>query len=621
MWLASLLACLGVFWAIWSVPLVMTNDGPQAVLIAHMESHYDDPGSIFARQFTVGFGLSGRGFSLLYAPVAALFSWPNSLRVSQLVIVLALALGVGWLCKAIGSSARFASLLGFVIAFSWPFYMGFWAFSIAMAVGLMVLAYVVSKSDGLTPIQKAAVSTAILVQLVLHGFAVLITLALVALVVLTRLAMTRTTAPAAEWRKRLAGEGAWLAVTFLPSVLVFLVMRSGQGEMAKVAASGETEWASASDWARVLPRLAVPGATLLGVLVLAGAVTALVRTALRLRRGPRRPEEVALLIGAVGLLLGALLLPLHVPGWQFFAPRFLTTGLALSISLLATEKLDRRPARILFDAGVVALVAVALVSARALHRRLATACEDAIVGLQHEIPRTFMQLPITFDASCGLTTDARRSDVPFATSLLHFPSLFAVTHGGSVPYVFAGPAAVHAFVPRETPLVPIPPLDDWGLSNQDPRLVSPAARAALLTKLAVFGTEYENILVFGANASDRALLLDRGYLVDFEHGSFMNAHFDPCPVEVVMDVRPNDPPVLVRGGFEENELWTAKIAPIADRRAIKASLRMVCGDVWVRVEWQRSEEHCANADAHGRVALHAVHAGTHVVCERREAAR
>ena len=65
---ASLLACVGVVWAIWSVPLVMTNDGPEAVLTAHMEARYDDPGSIFARQYAVGFGLSGRGYSISIAP-------------------------------------------------------------------------------------------------------------------------------------------------------------------------------------------------------------------------------------------------------------------------------------------------------------------------------------------------------------------------------------------------------------------------------------------------------------------------------------------------------------------------------------------------------------------------
>ena len=615
--LASLVACLGVIWAIWSVPLVMTNDGPEAVLTAHMESHYDDPGSIYARQFAVGFGLSGRGFSVLYRPIAAVFPWRTSLRLSQLIIVLALAFAVGWLSKAVSGRARLSCLIGFAIAFSWPFYMGFFAFTLSMAVGLMVLAFVVSRSEGLSLLEKAAVTTALLVQLFLHGFAVFITLALVALVVMTRAVMKRTSVPAAEWRSDTLREAAWLAVSAVPSLVVVLLMRTAQAQLATLANSQKTEWARPSDWAKVLPRLAVPGSTLLGLLIFALALFAIARTALRLRQKPRRPEEVALVIGGAGLLVAALVLPLDLPGWQFFAPRFLTTGLAVSLSLLGCETFERRPARLALDVGLVALVAAALVNARALHQRLATACEDGLAGLDHVISRSSFQLPITFDATCGLTTDDTRLDVPYATPLLHFYALFAVSHGGTVPYGFYGPAAVHAFVPRAELPVPVPPYRYWGLERNDPRLTHPEARTAMLSELAVFGSYYENILVFGANESDRALLLDRGYVIDFEHGSFINAHDVPCAVEVSSDVLPADPPVMVRGGAREEELWPATIAKATDRRGIKASLKMLCGDVWVRVRWQNSEQRCANADAQGRIAIHAEHGTvTRVVCDR-----
>jgi hypothetical protein len=620
--LAALLACAGVVWAIWSVPFVLTNDGPEAVLTAHMEAHYDDPGSIFAQQYSVGFGLSGRGFSVLYRPIAALLPFPTSLRVSQLVIVLLLALGFAWLCRALAParSARFAPLLGFAIAFSWPFYMGFFAFTIAMAVGLMILAFVVSRKEGLTRVEMAAVSTALLVQLFLHGFAVLITLSLVTLVVLTRLVMQRASAPAPSWRRTALIDGAWLAISALPSLLVILVMRTGQTAMATVAGSEKTEWAAPVDWMKILPRLAVPGSTALGIIVFVLAVVAIGRSIRRLLRGAarERPEELALLLGAMGLLLAALLLPLNIPGWQFFAPRFLTTGLALALCLLASEELERRWTRIAFDVGALALVGAVVLNARALHRRLATACDDALFGLDHTIARKAYQLPISFDADCGLSTDDTRLDVPYSTALLHFYSLFPVTHGGTVPYGFFGPAAVHAFVPHQELPVPVPPIQRfWGLSAGDPRLAQPKARGALLNELTVFGTYYENVLVFGASSGDKATLLDRGYVVDFEHGSFVNAHFVPCAVEVVSDVLPGDPPVMVRGGARQDELWTSTIAPIDEGRGIQASLRMLCGNVWAVVRWQGSEQHCANADARGRIAFHAEHGTTtRIVCER-----
>lgn len=618
--LACLLGVGGVLWAIWSVPLVLTNDGPQAVLIAHMEAHYDDPGSIYARQFSTGFGLSGRGFSMLYGAVSTLFSWPNSLRVSQAVMVLALAFGAGWLCRAVSKNAPFAVLLGFLLAFSWPFYMGFYAFTCSMALGLMVLAFVVSRSDGLSRVEQAAVTTALIVQLVMHGFAIFVTLLLVALVVIARLLAKRKSTPADEWRKLATADAVWMGVSFLPSVVVFLLLRTAQPELAKLAGAENTEWIGFGDLVMALPRMAVPGSTLLGITVFALAFVALVRTALRLRKGPRRPEEAALFFGGVGLLFASLVLPLNIPGWQFFSPRFLTVGLAVALSLVACEPLERRGLRLAFDVAMVALVAGAMLSARALHRRLATACEDALAGLEHIVPRTFVQLPITFDATCGLPIDAPHADVPFAASLVHFSSLFAVTHGGTVPYVFSGPAAMHAFVPRDTPLVPIPSLDDWGLSSRDPRLVNAEARSALLTKLMVYGASYENVLFFGSNAQDRALLLDRGFVTDYAHGSFVNAHFDPCRIELVLDVHPNDPPVLVRAGFGESEVWNAAISPlppVGDRRPLLASLRTFCGDVWARVEWQNSDEHCAHADAQGHIAVHAARPLTRITCERR----
>jgi len=192
-----------------------------------------------------------------------------------------------------------------------------------------------------------------------------------------------------------------------------------------------------------------------------------------------------------------------------------------------------------------------------------------------------------------------------------------VVHGGAVPYGFFGPAAVHAFVPRLA-IVPIPPLDQyWRLAKEDPRFTHPEARAKLLTDLVVFGTKYENLLLFGASTSDRALLLDRGYVIDFEHDSFVNAHYDPCFVEVVSDVLPGDPAVMVEGGIGPHELRRAKLAPLADGRSIKASMHMLCGDGWARVHWMQSETRCANSDVEGRIAFHADHASTtHVVCER-----
>ncbi|MCC6901928.1 MAG: hypothetical protein IT377_23355 [Polyangiaceae bacterium] len=615
---ACALACLGVAWAIWSVPLVMTNDGPQAVLTAHMESHYDDPGSIYARQFAVGFGLSGRGFSFVHRPIAGMLALPSSLRASQLVVVLATALATLGLSSAVAGRLRWSSLLGFCIAFSWPFYMGFYAFTLSTALGLGVLAFVVSKRDGLSRLEKAAVSTGLLVQLFMHGFAVFVTLALLSAVVIARAASKRAQ-QRANWKEETARDVTWLAASSVPSIAVLLVMRSGQAEMTEVAASGSSLWVPLSDWAHALPRLAVPGSSLLGALVWAAALAAITRSALRLRNGPRQPEEGALFLGAVLSLVAVLALPFSLPGWQFFSPRFALTGLALSLSLWGFEPAPRRAARTLGGAAAAAAaVALACVwSARTLHQRFAVACADALAGLSHTVPRVGLQLPIVLDANCGLAEDSARREVPWATPLTHFPALFAVAHGGSIPYLFGGPAAVHAFVPRMEPLAPIPPVEEyWSLLRNDPRLLDPGSRGKLLTELAVFGTYYENVLVFGATARDRAVLVDRGYVIDFEQRTFINAHFEPCRVELEIPVHPGDPPVAVRGGFSDHELWGAQMESVAGAPAVRATLRTLCGEVWVSPKWRDGRGRCQNVDHHGRIAVGAQHEGSRVKCVR-----
>ncbi len=616
LWVVSLLASLGVAWTIWSVPIVMTNDGPQAVVLSHIEAHYDDPDSIFASQFSVGLGLSGRGFSLLYAAVSTLWGWPDTLRVCELIIVLSMALSVGLLCKAVSGSARTACLLGFVVAFSWPFYMGFFAFALSLAFGLMLLSFVVSRTGGLSTVQKAAVSTGVLLQLLMHGFAVLVTLALLSLTVLVRRHMSRGTTSPPEWWKGLRGDAGWLVLTALPSVATSLLMRQTQTEMATAGGSGETYWAPPLIWILTLPRMVVPGSTVLGVLVIALACFSLGRSVVRIRRGDAKPEEVALTIGASLLILIGLTAPLNVPGWQYFSPRFLTPGTAVALALLGCEKLERRSLRMAVDVAVPALVVLELVNVSAVNRRYAAACADAVAGLDHKVQRSYAQLPIIFDANCGLTGEASHAAVPYLWPAYHFHSLFAVLHGGTVPNIFAGPSAVHAFVPRPSWKMPVPPLSDWGLDKTDPRLLEPRARAALLTEQALAGTVYENILMFGANAADRALLVDRGYHVDFEQGSFINAHFEACPVEIVIERRPADPPVEVIVGFADAPAWRAELQPSSDSFSSVATAKTFCGDVWVRVAWTGGAIRCSNAGPDGDLRVRASQPVTRVACER-----
>jgi hypothetical protein len=111
--------------------------------------------------------------------------------------------------------------------------------------------------------------------------------------------------------------------------------------------------------------------------------------------------------------------------------------------------------------------------------------------------------------------------------------------------------------------------------------------------------------MFGANAADRALLVYRGYRVDFEQGSFINAHFEACPVEIVIERRPADPPVEVILGFADAPAWRADLQPNADRFSTVATAKTFCGDVWARVAWAGGAIHCSNAGPDGDLRFRA----------------
>ena len=128
------------------------------------------------------------------------------------------------------------------------------------------------------------------------------------------------------------GEAVWLAVAALPSVIVLLVMRTAQAEQATLPGGGRPN-GRGYPIGRDVAAARGPGSTPLGIIVFVLACSPSFKprcVSVAELGGP----EVALVIGAAGLLVAALVLPLNIPGWQFFAPRFLTTGLALSLCLL-----------------------------------------------------------------------------------------------------------------------------------------------------------------------------------------------------------------------------------------------------------------------------------------------
>ncbi len=590
---------------VFRVPLWLSNDGPQAVLAGHIDQHYGEPDSVYAKQFSLGLGLSGRGFVWLYQPLASALGWPHALHVAQAVMLLAFAGGVAALSRAVHGRWTYGAVLGFALAFAWPFFMGFYAFYCGIAAGLWVLA-LAAASPTPSPGRKWILSLLSTLLLAIHPFAAAVIFGLWALVVLDRARRDPDRSVA------LGSAARWLGLTALPFGLVFLMLFRSQSGLATLKYTETTRWDSFEDWLATIARIALPGGSSLGWLLLA---VALVSVALALRRG-RRDDGATLPIalGAVLVLALSLLGPLDIPGWQHFARRFLCLGLALAVAVLPTMA----QARVAAGATLLSVLAaaVALLSAQRTAERLALACSDALAGLSDVTPRRGLQLPVILDSMCGLPPEPSRADVPYLAPALHLHALFAVRHGGSVPYVFSGAPNVHLLTPKKPPLAPIPPLDMWGLTPERAAVDRPEQRRALLDQFALFGSEYENVLVFGATDADRARLRARGFVSDFSQGSFENAHFVGCRLRVTVPGKQGDPPLMVVGGFDQHTVWPAEFTPVDG--GVHAVLRTLCGPVWVQVAWQGSPERCASADEEGRLQRE-LEPGTNsqIACERR----
>lgn len=225
-------------------------------------------------------------------------------------------------------------------------------------------------------------------------------------------------------------------------------------------------------------------------------------------------------------------------------------------------------------------------------------------------------MPIIFDARCGFPSDPSLAPVPYSAPNLHMSALFPIRHGGSTPFVFSGPSAVHMFVPRESDL-PQPPLDLWGFNADSSEMLDPKARAYILDRLLLFGTRYEAVQVFGKNEADRDQLVARGMVVESDHGGYLSGRLEPCTVEVGVDIQPGDPPLQISAGLRSLELWAGEWVPSPPPTA-RARFRTVCGSLWTKVSWEDGRQRCKNAKDDGRIGfvVSASERAAAVVCER-----
>ncbi len=561
--------------SVWAVPYLPTNDGPESVLAVYMENHFADPGTIYRDVFTPAPQFAGRGFTILFEPLEELFGWERGLQVALSVIVLLEAWGLVALVRRLDPRRLPVAFLGFPLALSWSLYMGFFAFVIASGASLFLLAFTLDPLIG--GARRVVVALLLLGLAFLHMFP-----AILAGVVI--LAVRVATAPRGG---RLVEAGKTAAMGAPAAGLVVAAFLVARRVAATVPFSSSFAFASVHDVLTTWPRTLAPGPLprALAVTALVGGLT--VAAAVRSTRASVPARDRALSVVAVVLLAAALFAPRDIPGWQCFSERFVWLGVML---LLASARLERLRANRAGAATAALFVAsfAATAAAYPFHKRLASSIDDALAGLSAHVRRERIWLPVSLEPSAAPRTPSGDIEVPLLVPLHHIGSLYTMTMGGLTPYTFASNPATWAFSLRPDGIRPpaAPPLErtDTILGSAEFQL-DRAFRQREENELATYGMFFEGVLVTGARPEDITLWKKRGFVADWERGSVLIAHFEPCVIDVRVPAGLSAPALDIGVG---PETLAREARPAVTRDAEGTHIEVPgapCGRVWVRPRW------------------------------------
>lgn len=628
-WLACMvIASAALVYALWAVPYIPTVDGPQHILSAHIENHFADPGSLYPLFYTILPQFAGKGFALIYGPVESLLPWRTALRLTLSLIALAFAWGFALVVLALDARRddvtrapprRPIAMLGFVIALPWSFYMGSFAFIVGSTFGLYTLAFVLRRAPA-TAGRRAILAALLLVQSVCHVFTAILTGTVVAVVAVA-------TAPKGE-RLRELGR---MALVGLPAIgLLGLTYHYRQ---IQVSEQRIFEWSLGERFGEI-SRWFVPGPSLRAWLVIGlmlGGAAAILR---RGRAARERPVELALACLTVAFVGLTMFAPLHMPGWQFLAPRFAIVPMVLGLALLPVPQLRSASARrAMLPLVTVCCVGSALTSAN-LHRKLAEGCADTLAGLDAPLHFEGLRLPFVINPICGTPRHATDGPIPRASLAHNSPLLYLIDHGGIGTKMFRGAPSIHAvgFIADRRPPLPDPRHVDIAQSQwfeNDPKI-----RASLLIDLAADGMPFEGIHVVGGRPSDYRVLNERGYVTEYENSSIFIGRFVGCSSELVLPAEAvGREPVRYEYGLFSKAILTPEPRPIAtgvvppEMPATDGALHIPlrarpCGEIWIRVYWDvdgsgsytPGDRVCENAHWQGRLRTTVDHDHGSVSC-------
>lgn len=573
-WLTSLVvASAALVAALHAVPYIPTNDGPQAVLMAFIENHYSDPGVVFPEQVEPTWQFAHRGFSFLFLPLESVFGWREALRLTLSVIALTTAWGFAALVAVVEPARRYWGLAGFGVALGWHLYMGFFSFEWATGIGLLILAAAVAGKDR-TRLGGPAVSVALGFQAICHVSAASLTGILLILIVAFR-------AP----RGAVLREFARLALIGAPALLVLGGLAIQHDEHVKIPFTTQFVGSTLGEHLAQFPHIVSPGPSSRAWIVLAVVVAALIAAFVRWRRVS--PVEKALTVGATAFLVAGVVAPLHMPGMQFLAQRFVPSAVFCALTLVPAERIKGTLPRRVLELGLLGLVLVSTWQYAGLHRSLHASSADDLAGLDQPLRRTSVQLPILLGRGMDPSLSAQ---VPHLDPVLHLGALYAVEHGGSIPYLFTRASAVYAFRAKSSArgVRPIPPIDPyWTVLGTEEFEHDPTYRTRIVDELSAFGMFYESIVALRARPEDIARLRLRGYEADWTSGSLFLGHFAPCSASV--EIVGTAPAARIAWGLyplpDASHRTPVPRATQHEGAPLRIDLEGVaCGEIWVRLE-------------------------------------
>jgi hypothetical protein len=248
--------------------------------------------------------------------------------------------------------------------------------------------------------------------------------------------------------------------------------------------------------------------------------------------------------------------------------------------------------------------------------------DDALSGLQSPIKRSGPRMIVPMDPYAGLAPgdDTASAEIPYYAPLFNLGALYAVEQGGIPSYTFVTNPKLHSFVFSAKGRARYPELYDPADLRNPMVAADPAARAALLTFLAVVGAPFEDVVIHG-RPEDGDVLADRGYVTDFRRGGLFIGRFEGCPVTIeVRSPSPRTATLYVESGSDPlPQAWNRQVvAPETSPPAepgegvveVKPALAL-CGPAWLRVTLDLDGSHgpskgdrfCEGADPKGRVHL------------------